>query len=224
MSNNADKKVFDYRRFREAKRARKEAAKKQLKAGRTPHPGSNDPDDVLFDNLAKHPDAVALQIRYSHAMLNGAFLPKDIPTLIRQIDTVKTIVGDNCRASAKDFIRDSIKKNKHLNLHTAKMIMSTALYLVSEMVGIDKLRPGFGVVIEITDLDSHRYNFRTMMFDHISSGEDETANAASTSCEDGHTKSPHDRQGHWRHYQNGRKVWVRSCRIHGGADAHEKTA
>jgi hypothetical protein len=29
-------------------------------------------------------------------------------------------------------------------------------------------------------------------------------------------KSPHDRRGHWRKFRDGRKVWVRSCKIHGG--------
>lgn len=29
-----------------------------------------------------------------------------------------------------------------------------------------------------------------------------------------HTKCPHERSGHWRHYSNGTKTWINSCRIH----------
>ncbi|WP_298808752.1 hypothetical protein [uncultured Sphingomonas sp.] len=29
-------------------------------------------------------------------------------------------------------------------------------------------------------------------------------------------RSPHDRRGHWRNYRSGQRVWVRSCKIHGG--------
>ena len=34
----------------------------------------------------------------------------------------------------------------------------------------------------------------------------------------GTAKSPHNRQGHWRTYRSGKKVWIRDCAIHGGSD------
>lgn len=33
----------------------------------------------------------------------------------------------------------------------------------------------------------------------------------------GAAKSPHNRQGHWRTYKSGQKVWIRDCAIHGGS-------
>ncbi len=34
---------------------------------------------------------------------------------------------------------------------------------------------------------------------------------------DGSPKAPHDRMGHFRHYRNGKVVWVRSPKVHGGS-------
>ncbi|MFM5968699.1 MAG: hypothetical protein ACKOQ8_06655 [Micrococcales bacterium] len=33
----------------------------------------------------------------------------------------------------------------------------------------------------------------------------------------GSSRSPHNRRGHWRHYRNGKRVWIADCAIHGGS-------
>lgn len=48
------------------------------------------------------------------------------------------------------------------------------------------------------------------------------AAARARSSGTGAEKRPHERRGHYRNLQSGKKVWVNACKIHGGQDAPPK--
>ncbi|CAA7622451.1 hypothetical protein [Magnetospirillum sp. SS-4] len=207
---------IDYEKRRAAKQGVTIDEWLKIKADKNyvPKPSLKDNDDIVFDLTKNNPEKIVFQVRFGKATVNAPITVDEYNYGVRDTQTRWCKSGPvEDRRIIKDCLRKLIMENHHLKAAGGSQVVHLTSWLFSSM---ENFRPVSGMIgiIEISRLPGKdNWNFRFMAMEP-DNGPTE-AEPEEVTREGSHSeKSPHPRTGHWRHYQNGKQVWIRDTFIH----------